>query len=207
MPPVRRMAAAALPAADSGSVACTPVGSVRTGGGPGCRPGAFGARSEGTGGFHESQIKIGILFDLCKFKEKMLADCYRKCRFFIFFCLNGCFGCFFGRVSGVMPLCGGCRSGCLGVRTQGQTLVGMRRGIRCRWGERRRREVGCEEGMFGRVAAGFGRPMRCVGASGSFGMSRCPGASEARDAACRDVGMSGCGGPGWSVSVRQGSNL
>lgn len=85
MPPVRRMAAAALPAADSGSVACTPVGSVRTGGGPGCRPGAFGARSEGTGGFHESQIKIGILFNLCKFKEKMLADCYRKCRFLYFF--------------------------------------------------------------------------------------------------------------------------
>ena len=71
-----------------------------------------------------------------------------------------------------------------------------------------RGEVGCEEGMFGRVAAGFGRPMRCVGASGPFGMSKRSGASEpgmlhVEMSVCLDAG----GVPGWSVSVRQGSNL
>ena len=35
--------------------------------------------------FHESSIKVEILFNLCKFKEKMLADCYRKGRFLDFF--------------------------------------------------------------------------------------------------------------------------
>ena len=69
-------------------------------------------------------------------------------------------------------------------------------------------EVGCEEGMFGRVAAGFGRPMRCVGASGSFGMSRCPGTSEPGMLHVEMPVCLGAGGvPGWSVSVRQGSNL
>ena len=116
--------------------------------------------------------------------------------FFIFFCLNGCFVCFFWRMSGVTPLCGGCRSGCLGVRTQGQTSVGMRRGIRCRWGSGGGVKWGCEEGMFGRVAAGFGRPMRCVGASGPFGMSKRSGASEpgmlhVEMSVCLDAGGAG----------------
>ena len=59
-------------------------------------------------------------------------------------------------------------------------------------------EVGWEEGMFGRVAAGVGRPMRCVGARGPFGLSKRSGAAAA---GMLHVAMSVCldagGGPGW----------